>query len=68
MTTDNRELREIDKELIDILFRKRRSQTVLQNIYTGCEVCERPLEEEYFEEHDLKRLIEENRPILDAIT
>lgn len=60
-------IKEIDKDLINILFSYRNSRTVLQKVYNGCEVCERPLDEEYFEEHDLERLIDEQEPILTAI-
>lgn len=58
---------ETDKELMLILFGYRYSNTVSQKVLNRCEVCERPLDDERLFDTELERLIEEQRPVLDAI-
>jgi len=66
-TTQTKDIDDLREELTKLLFSSRRSSVTYQDILVGCEVCERPLEDERFWDTEREAIIAEQSPITDAI-
>lgn len=67
MTPEPTPSQELREELTKLLFKTRRSNTVMQDVLIACEVCERPLEDERFWGTEKQQVVEEQSPIVDEI-